>query len=260
MTNMSKRLIDIIKTEGVILATLPILGTLSAIAFETGYLSFYDVPAELIEVSLPRIIRAIFTISIIVAILWYLGSRLYAGVTSDSKRIRVIHNLLLFAPLSLYLFWQVYSHPYLLTAFIWPLLLSLAYFSNRLFGPNGRFSEKFPNTAQAYIDGQKFAERAEQYQLIFLAPFSLGLILLFSFGIIGYWTARLERTAWILTENPSYLMVRKYGDNYIFKNFDIKSMEIGDSLIVRRLDDGKSITLKKIKIAELKSPTNKEGK
>ena len=58
-------------------------------------------------------------------------------------------------------------------------------------------------------------------------------------------------------ENPSYILVRKYGDNYIFKNFDIKSMEIGNSLLVRRLDDGKSITLKKIKISELKSSTDK---
>lgn len=254
---MSKKLTDIVKTEGFILATVPIMGTLSAIAFETGFLSFYDIPLELIEVSLPRIIWAIFITSFIVAFIWYLGSRFYAGFTSDSKRIRVIHTLLLYAPLSLYLLWQVYSHPVLLAAFIWPLIFALAYFSNWLYGPHGKLSKKYPNAAQAYLDGQKFSEKVEQYQLIFLAPFSAVLVCLFFFGAIGYWTARLERTAWILMENPSYILVRKYGDNYIFKNFDIKSMEIGNSLLVRRLDDGKSITLKKIKISELKSSTDK---
>jgi hypothetical protein len=49
---------SIIKSEGVLLAAIPFAGSLVAFAFESGYLSFYNVPISWIQIDLVKVITA----------------------------------------------------------------------------------------------------------------------------------------------------------------------------------------------------------
>lgn len=74
----NKVVIERLKSEGILLAIVPFLGSLTAFAFEAGYLSYYDVPYDVISISLYRVLAATLWLSLAFAFAWAFAARVIA--------------------------------------------------------------------------------------------------------------------------------------------------------------------------------------
>ncbi|WP_073104916.1 hypothetical protein [Pollutimonas bauzanensis] len=128
-------------------------------------------------------------------------------------------------------------------ALIWPLLGLISWGLRE----NGFIGKRLsPQVAEALKDGQEIAETAERISSIYFGPFALGFVALLFVGTIGYWTAKLDTRAWVIDDQPTFILVRKYDDAYIFKEYDPKTMKVGDRVQIVSLGDSKKLSLKPV--------------
>ena len=67
-----------LRSEGIVLAIIPFVGSLVALTYETGYLSFFDVPATFVQLDFVRIVTASAGVALFVAA--YLVALVFAAL------------------------------------------------------------------------------------------------------------------------------------------------------------------------------------
>lgn len=235
-----------------------------ALGFEVGYLSYFDVPAEYVEVGFNRIVAATAALAIPVTLLWiYLAqiirffeathpiwhvvgqAMLYTLVPLVSVLIGYGSSKELFIPLGIFVF---FIAAYLVPPLIRPGTIA-PYWE--------RVRSEIRMDTKAIADGKK--TKSGEFLDILLVPLTAIFFGVAFCGYLGYSSARGERARWVLEDDPRYLVVRKYGELFILKQFDPATRTLVDSIQLKKLDDGKSIRLKKVELDELVKPPRKKG-
>lgn len=236
-----------LKSEGILLAIIPFIGSLTAFAFETGYLTYFDIPNDVISLSLYRIIAAALWLSFAIAIIWICAARVIAIALSPNNEIKNFMLLTLSIMLITLFIWKIELKREMLFALIGvsvSLVLSAISWSMSEQGPLGK--KLPPKFAKAVKDGELIATNAARISDIFIGPFALSVFVLLLVGVVGYWTAKINERAWVLDDQPTFFLVRKYDEAYVFKEYDPKTMIIANRVQVISLSDAKTMTLKQV--------------
>lgn len=252
-------ILEKLNSETVILATISFIGSLASFAFEVGHLNFYDVPYDVINLGFYRILTTTLWLSMAFAIFWFFISKAIAMTTSRNPIIKNIPicialiSIIIFTIKNIKIdeaFWGAIWGPifFILTqAFSWGV--------TKIGILRGKIPDNVIESIEDGIkDGEAMAERSKKMSEIYLTPFILIAFLLFMVSTLGYWIAKITSTHWILDDQPTFILVRKYDQTYIFKEYNQKTQNLGDRVLIVNHDDKKMLILKRTKIT-LRTPT-----
>jgi hypothetical protein len=266
-----------LRSEGLLIAVVPLIGSFFAITFEAGYLSFFDIPFEYVEVSFKTIVA--FTVALIpVVVLLWLYVALIIKLTEAKHPIwHAVAGFMILGliPLILFTFMLdlmkamvivlmifilmviVFVTYEKLSVFIHPITGSPEYRARVFAGLEGHptgANGQMPNNAVDVVPTGNNEQKESIADNVFAALFVFLTLLGFVFGTL--WTtgvrhARLEGFRWVLEEDPSYIVVRNYGDTVILKQYDPLTKKLLDTMQLKKLDGAQPLRLKKVDIGEL---------
>lgn len=245
-TGMS--LASALRSEGIVLAIIPFVGSIVALTYEAGYLSFFDVPATFVQLDFVRIVTA----SAVVAFFFvsYLVTLAFAGFVVQGRN-----------PLRRALA-QPLSAAFLLAPIIllapgppgrWVVLAGLMVFSflgylippifSRRRGTTymQRLSADIDNEESAR-DGQRTKVTSATYNRI-IFPSSVVFFVTFAVFSLGRNVAAEATTHWVTKESQPWLFVRSYGDTFILKSIDSSTTQIGSELRLLAPENSAAATL-----------------
>ncbi len=253
MTTTPNSLQGILRSEGILLAAIPFAGSLIAFCFEVGYLSYFDVPAEYIEVGFNRIFVATSILSLPVALLWIYLAQIIRFYEATDPLWHVIARSMVYTlmPLivALILRWSLFMPLGMFAIFVAAYLIPPALKPHREISYWERVRSEIKN--EGNMPRMK-KSRSGQFADILFIPLTVIFFLSAFCGYLGYSAASVATWHWVLEENPQSIVVRKYGDLFILKQFDPASRTLGDSIQLRKLGDGNEIRLKKVEVGELR--------
>ncbi|MBH1971743.1 hypothetical protein FK216_09770 [Moraxellaceae bacterium AER2_44_116] len=246
-----------IKRENVILAVLPVFGSLVALAFEAGYLSYFDVPAEYIELGFIRVFVSTAVIAFPVTMLWaYIGSMIDFG-RAEHPFLKVISNAMLytFFIIVIVIIGHRYEYDYLIPVvfFIAVVLMYLVpeAFNRKKGVPYWERVKQSLAEESSLSEGGKSAGR--EFKDIVIMPATCAFFgLLFCFSI-GRYYAGLTGARWVMTDRPEMIFVRKYGDYIIFKAYDPKTRTLLSNVEILKMGLDKPLKLKLVMLGQLSS-------
>lgn len=254
-----------LSNESILLALVPLAATALSYVYEVGYLTFFGVPADVIEISIFRIISSTFAVGLVASCVWLVLSKVIAIFSTDYGPAKRVAEWVLWLLVFLLLAWWALKVHWVVLAgsLIFPCLLLTIRGLQILFG---RIGEKNANIADAIRGGEEAARRADQLAFPVIIPFLLLFFVFLLTAIVGFNYAKLNGTQWVLAENQQFVLVRRYGDVYIFKEFDNKSgvlsgavhlMKVGDSSALKLVyREGNRLTSKKSLEPESKFPSH----
>lgn len=251
--------IRLLKTEGAFLAAIPFVGSLIALEYEEGYLSFFDVPTSVIQLDLIRII----SISIVLAFMFFglllLLDLIVAVVDSKHPIRQALLTPLLFA-LILGIVLTLSSAPATkwwslaivvivagATEFVPPLFKKEAgtTYLERL---SKSLSEETQRMRAQSASTNKLTYGRQLTNFVALTLFCMMIVF-----TLGHKEAENKSDYWVMANDPAKLFVRKYGDLLVFKSFDPQSKQVGSELSLLKLSDSRPIILKKIHTEKLQA-------
>ncbi|SPU51045.1 hypothetical protein [Bordetella trematum] len=243
-----------IKSESVLLALVPFFGSILAFAFEMGYLTYYDVPSDVISIGFYRILVATLWLSFALAVVWFFAAHVIAIFTSNNKALKGVVVSGIVAAIGFLMYKQTQQYEgmiyVLMGSMIWPMLGLLGWF----FSKGGVIGKRMPaQFSEAFEDGQKVAENADRLSSIYVLPFFVISMLLAMTAVLGYWVAKIDTKAWVLDSNPTFLLVRKYDESYVFKEYDPELKILGNKVRVLQADDDGGLVLKLVSIRGLEN-------
>lgn len=264
MTNFSLGLKSVIRSEGMLLAVVPFIGSLIALCYEVGCLTYFDVPFEYVDVGFNRIVAATAALSVPIIMLWIYLAQIVRFFEAKHPLSHVVGRSMIYTliPLAGVLL-RNESAKELLIPFGVFVFFICAYLFPPFFRRNKECSywERVRDEIEeddASFSSNAARRRSGKFLDILLVPFSVAIFGGGFCGYLGYSSARAEQWRWVLEDDQSYLAVRKYGEVYIFKQFDPSTNMLSDSMLIRKLDAGKAIKLKKIKIGNILKPPSKK--
>lgn len=247
-----KFLLERIKSEGVILAVIPFLGSLAAFAFEVGYLSYYDVPFDVINLSFYRILASTLWLSLGMAIAWIFLSKAIAIFMSPNQAIKNLFLLVMAIAFTVLAIKTIEFNKFFLIAIAGAIIPTVASLFAWTFGENSPFREKISKTiVQAVKDGEEIAERSQKISNIYLMPFALIATLLVIVSCLGFLVAKIHTNTWVLDDQPTFILVRKYDQSYIFKEYNPKTSMIDGRVLITTIEENKKISIRRINIKGL---------
>lgn len=252
------------RSEGVLLAILPIAGSLVALVFEAGFLSFFEVPFILIQIDFLRIVIATFFVGMFSAVV-FLGL-LLVGLIMRSKNplgralAYPLIMVVLFSPI-LYFIPATREQWALLAVLV--LLAALACVLPPLFSRKGksyltRLEEQLQEEEAANIDHKVQRPIANAISEKILAPLGFlvfGTIYVFALGR-DYAESRTVHYA--LQGAPEWVLVTAYGDTLLLKNFDSRTHVLGAALRLQKPADPTTTILVRRNIGRL-TPAAKDA-
>lgn len=264
MTSSPTTIQTILRSEGVVLAAIPFVGSLIALGFEVGYLSYFDVPAEYVEVGFNSIVAATAALAIPVALLWIYLAQIIRFFEATHPIWHVIGQAMIYTliPLVVVLIGHRSSKELFIPLGIFVFFI-VAYLTPPLFKRDsstpywGRVKSEIKMDNKTVAEGKK--RKSGEFLDLLLVPLTAVFFTVAFCGYLGYSFARGEKARWVLEDDPRYLVVRKYGELFVLKQFDPTTRTLVDSIQIKKLDDGKSIRLKKLEIGELVKPQGKKG-
>lgn len=243
--------IKIAKSEGFLLAIIPFFGSLITLAFEKGYLSFYDVPTGLIQLDLARVLSASAIVAVFLSIYFLLVNYtvllvrgkhpVRRALTKPFAAILVVLPLFYFTPKPLH-WWGYFCLYFILLLaiqFIPPLFnrqKGLKYFERLEMQVNG--DDDMNNNAEPNTPPK--GTKLERYLITPVATMLFLLLIVLSMGLDH---ARSQDKYWVLKDAPDFLLVANYGEVMIFKYFDKNTKTIGEEVRVLKIQEGVSINL-----------------
>jgi hypothetical protein len=245
------------RSEGAILTLLPIAGSLVALVFEIGFLSFFDIPLVLVQIDFIRIVVATFLVGFFFAVLF--GGLLFVGlVTRHSNPL----GRALAYPLVMAVFFSpfVYFLPkarenwWLLAILV--LLVALASTLPPLFSRKGK---SYLALLQEQLQQEEEAELEHQIQRPIanaigkkILP-SLGLLFFGTFIVfaLGRDYAQSRTVHYALQGAPEWILVTSYGDTLLLKNFNSRTRVLGTALRLQKPADPTTTILVRRNIGRL---------
>lgn len=263
MTYVPTIIKKVLRSEGLLVAAIPFLSSLIAITYETGYLSFYDIPFEYAEVSFKTIVAATVALIPIVVMIWLYLAAMIGLKEKKHPAWSYISDFLKLALMPLILFAFILD---LMTA-IWIILgifiitaasIAIPYYLSVSVRGAQKSSSIWEYAAgkDLKIDGNGENGKKDSLGSKLLAALITPLLLSgYVFGVIwnaGAYKAQHEVYRWVLEEDSSYIVVRNYGDTFIFKQYDPLTKKLLDKIYVKKIDGNQSLRLRKVKLDKLK--------
>lgn len=223
---------NLLKSEGILLAIIPFIGTLIGFVFEAGYVSYYDIPLSIIRMDFNRIITSTTLVSLFF-ITWFIGLHFAFSLSASTNAIvRALFiptvKYLIFTPF----FYAIPEIPHrwimLGTFFVLEVLLYLLppVFHRKAGATYMKKLSEYTVEIDT-IEGIKGKREAKIYDSFFLILIASVLI----FGI-GRNTANNKEYYWILERFPNMFVVGFYGDTAILKEYEDSSKVIKEKMIL----------------------------
>lgn len=238
----------LLKQDGTIVVLIPFLGSLVSLAFEAGYLSFYDVPVTLIQLDFVKIITA----TLVVIVYAFLFTILAAVVLSIVKKGEPLGMALADSAAAFLLF-----APFLIVtsgnknAWIALGLLCLLLALSNLLPPlmQWRTGLRYKQRLTNYLEQEKEKLIKEEESLLerfILQPIALmGFLLLIVF-LIGRQHAEVQIQYYVMKDEPNWVLLASYGDSFIFKNVNWKNKQIGTNMRLLKITDSETLNLDRV--------------
>jgi hypothetical protein len=246
------------------LAAVPFVGSMIALGFEVGYLHYFDIPAEYIEVGFNRIVAATAALAIPLLLLWFYLAQVIRFFETSHPFWHVVGSSMLYAliPLIAVIFGHTSSQELLI-----PLGIFLFFVGAYLLPPSLKRSATTPYwdrvRAQLAKDKKVLVEKkpstSEAFLDILLIPLTVAFFGMGFCGYLGYTYARAEKQRWVVDEEPQYLVIRKYGEIVVLKQYDPVTRKLIDNIELRKLGDRKALRMRKVNVGELVRPDNMFG-
>jgi hypothetical protein len=240
----------------------PPVGYLLAYQYERGFLSFFDVPTTLIDVSLSLIANATTSL-----ILWICGwlfivfmlRSFLRGPRALSFALRKVVD---YAAILIPLYALIPTrHPSVILAFLGgsALLVAFADGLNKWNGPWPRWAPSWlrdkPATRENGPAKSEEPSLAEKVLVIPLVVVGVPCVLAF---FLGYFSASREREHFVASENGrTKVLVRRYGDLAIFAPLGTDNQSLTGETNVVRLPESPMFSVKLQVLAQLKPAHNR---
>lgn len=248
-----------LRSEGIVLAIIPFFGSVVALIYEAGYLSFFDVPANFIQLDFVRIVTA----SSIVAFFFvsYLVALSLAGLVvqgrSPLRRALALPLSAAFVLAPIILLtpgppgrWFVLAGLMLLSILGCLVTPMLSRRSGKTYMQ--RLSEEMDNEELARND-QGAKDASAIYNRIVL-PLSVLFFVTFAIFSLGRNAAAEATTHWVTKGDQAWLFVRSYGDKIILKSFEPSTKQIGSELRLLAPDNSAAAILIRRDTGKLLAP------
>lgn len=244
---------DTLKSEGLLLAVIPFIGTLIGFIYEAGYLSFYDVPISVVRMDFGRIITSTMLVFLFL-MLWFIGLHFSLSLPTSTNVIKralfkPILRLLIFVPF----FYLIPDIPYggliLGGGFILLVLV-------RLIPPvfHRKTGTSYTERLSLYIVETEATEHKIDIKIsdiFFLILIASALV----FGI-GRNAGIKKEYYWVPEKFPNMLVVGFYGDTAVLKEFDDSFKVIKKKMILIDNKSEEGYAYLKVKTGMLVSKKN----
>lgn len=248
-----------LRSEGVVLAIIPFIGSLVALTYEAGYLSFFDVPATFVQLDFVRIVTASAVVAFFVVA--YFIALVFAGFVVQGSNL--LSHVLAF-PLSV---------AFLLVPILlltpgppgrWLVLAGLMVLSilgdliPPLFSRHSgttymqRLSANLESESPVHNDHKTKDSSTTLNKIIF--PISVLFFVTFAIFALGRNAAAEVTTHWVTKDDQAWLLVRSYGGVFILKSFDPATKQIGSELRLLSPDNSAAATFIRKEIGKLLEP------
>jgi amino acid transporter len=237
-------------------------GYYCAYFYEVGYCNYFHIPSIYINVEIINIIY--FTAStsgIILLIAFHLRGVVFDRPNITRTRKRAFFELNFVAIVIWYFFTLTFEVP---KKFFWIylsalIILNLAlrsyfwYLRKKAARLTVRYTGEFPNDSPESINEKvaiklnpKNADNSIKRQLTFmeeLINYAIGVFIMPAvFLVFGFGAAQKQTYFSFLSQHPTMMVIKKYGDEIICKNYDKKSKKIGDSTLIFKLDNSTKLS------------------
>lgn len=247
-----------LSSEAALLAVLPFAGSLNALAFEAGYLAFFDVPIYLVRLDLVRIVVAsgvvVFLLLFAAMLLDMVGMvAFFVGHRLRPLLAKLAALVLLFGPLN----YAAFGFRGLLLLI--PLVVMIGVLELLKLLTERRSTPPGARAALSQGDGNGNRRSETAFDRYLVTP----LVLLFFGGCIifgmGFQRAHQKVDYWVATDDPTQLLVEQYGEFFVFKSFDPVTKRVGHGLTVVKAGESTPVGLRRVRIGPLLPATNSEG-
>lgn len=238
---------EVLKSEGLLLALIPFVGTFIGFVFEAGYVSFYDVPISLIQIDFNRIVASTGLVFLIF-MFWFKC----LSATSLLYKNKYVIIRALYEPTLMTLFFGAFAYAAPGEPNKWAILAGgFVAFSLLNFLPPAfekRRGTRYLERLSAHLEecetqsGRPNIDITSLFALIFF-----GSTLVFG---IGRSVAVEKHSYWVPEQYPSMVVVEFYGDVVVLKEFDTNSREIKQRMLVTSTQE-EGIVYNKVKIGPL---------
>ncbi len=229
--------------EGVVLASVPVIGTILAMVFEWGFLSFYRVPISVAAFDVSHIVRASALTALGLAIFFGLRALMLRWDSSRSVALRLVGSCWPWMWSALLVSAMAPSYWWLPLGLIVGMVVMTVLNGWRA-RKNGRaLSDNIHRILDLEREGlPPGPARWSNFGRASHAAFCVvaGLMLVKTYGLR---TAEWRTEYWVLKQEPTLVFVERYGENLVFARFDpstkrlqgetlIKSSGAGDLILV----------------------------
>jgi hypothetical protein len=256
----------LLRSESLLLGAIPFVGSLIAFAFESGYLSFYDVPSSLIQLDLVRVITASAVVTLFALVFGILMKFISLVVNGDNPvrkaLVRPLSAALVFLPLVFFVpkiasMWWLLGIFFLVMATLElvPPLIKKEPGKSYLERLETQLSQDKEREDSLRVD----TSPAGKIDRNFVTPLGMaffGLLIVFS---MGRYQAQTKDSYFVQKENPGLLFVASFGEVLVFKSFDQSTKRITRELRVLKLHEGTPVVLERLKTGVLEAYDPKSG-
>ncbi len=239
-------------TEGVVIATAPLIGYLMTYSFQWGYVSYFGMPIEFISVDLSQVIRT--TIGVMLSFLFLLS--LYEHVPADTAKKNILYyRLLTVAPLYIYLgiYFFIHKTPFATGLFVGAIIaLSLSLIVPIFTEKNKKSYKEKLEAYEEKVKLKKKSQGALSFKLYErFGDVNVGLIvnliiILFFVEVSGEIYASNKKSFLVLTNNPNKIVLNTYNDKVICASLDRQTKIVGPSFTIYELSPLLEFTIDKV--------------
>ncbi|MGA6099190.1 hypothetical protein ACPESN_15145 [Stutzerimonas marianensis] len=237
-------------SETAIIATLPVAGTLVALLFEAGYLSYYRAPIDLIRIDLTKIFIACTLVAAgisAIAIIAFFISLTIKGRHPIQRAL--IMPTFMSAPLFLLTFWSPIKYSFALALGFFALQLGVTFLrplTRRK--KDGSYLENLIEATEAELNQKP----TEENMTVNLRNYAL-LIIFVAFMVfgLGHRYASEKELYFTTTDLTENIVVGIYGDTLVAAECDFSKKTLKNSIIVMPISQTDKISLKWVKTGAL---------
>jgi hypothetical protein len=234
-------IITFLKSEAIILGALPLFGWILTFCFETGYLSFFGLPANFVEVGLQQTLAVSLGIFCVAYAISSLHLHSASNLVLKGSISTDLVCLIIFLAVTTTIIWIFRDKPLP----VWALIISFGCIGCSVLIATTILIRLGFFFARAFIKKVSLASLT-----IYLLMGVLGFVL-FAAHFSGIAVASIQNTFVFKKEDSQQFLVRRYGDSYIFKGIDRKTLRQNEDIQVFKIGDGKVLELHRDAIGKM---------
>lgn len=257
----------LLRSEGLLLASVPVLGTMLALMFEWGFLSFYRIPLSVAALDVSHVVRASALTALGVAVLAFLRLVMYRLDNSSSILLRLVGSCWPWMWSAFFLVVLSPSYWWFPLAAIGAMVIGTVFNGWRAKRKNGRILSEnilwiLDRERERLPPGPaKWSPLGQAFFAVFCLFMSLSIVKSY-----GARAAEWREEYWVLKDEPTMAFVERYGEHLVFAKFDPSTKRlVGEAAIVKYGDVGVRMLLLRpgpLLASSRPSPTelNEQGK